>query len=133
LREDIEKQQMLETAGAQRKVDDEINKLHLLEDRNKTCWKKIHEHRSNGCFNAQELELYYRYSKKLESEIEKQKEKLADARNEFDKCRKELISASKDRKVLEKLKERKFTHHKSLVDKKEQNLIDELSVLNHSR
>ncbi len=62
----------------------------------------------------------------LESDLEKQRQKVTD-KTEL------LLKACKERKVLEKLRERQNNVYRKYLDKKETTMLDEIAVLYHER
>lgn len=76
----------------------------------------------------------------FEYRIDLVKQQLEDHRSDLEKQqaqvsikRQQLVKASKDRKVMEKLKEQQNTAHARYLDKKEMAMLDEIAVLSHER
>jgi flagellar FliJ protein len=60
------------------------------------------------------------------AELEKQRLQVA-------KKRQQLVKASKDRKIIEKLEEQQNAAYKKYLEKKEAGMLDEIAVLSHER
>ena len=88
------------------------NKLHALEKKG---------------IDLQEINFYYRYFQSLEGQISYQNRMIGIAREEMEKRRSILVEAVKERRILERLKERKFEQYLFEAGKEEQFTIDEIS------
>lgn len=64
--------------------------------------------------------------KELNNALSKQQEETKSQRDQ-------LIKASQDKKILEKLKQQKNTAYKNYLDKKEATILDEIAVLSHNK
>ena len=87
--------------------------------------------RNGGSMKASEMLAYSRYSEKLAADIRRQQlaiEKLAQLVIEH---RDKLIDISKDKKVLERLKEKKYEEFRKKLRSMEQKFMDEVSVRNY--
>lgn len=79
------------------------------------------------------LNLYENYMDALEEGILKQKDILEKVENESEKKRTALLSALKDRKIIERLKEREEANYLAWINKREQRLVDDISVIRYKR
>jgi flagellar FliJ protein len=73
------------------------------------------------------------YGALLEERIEKQSGKVQSAMEEMDKKRVKFEESQKDRKVLEKLREKALEEYLELQDKAEQNRNDEFALYGYVR
>ena len=71
------------------------------------------------------------YLLQLNAQIEKGEERVLDADTEVENKLEHLIEASKNKKVVEKLRERKLGEHKILEKKVERKQADEIANLNN--
>ena len=78
------------------------------------------------------MKLYYRYLRKLESDIRTQEQNVNVVEKEMEIHRLVLLDATKDRKVLENLKENKYKSYITDLIKKEQAVIDDVAIFNFS-
>jgi flagellar FliJ protein len=83
--------------------------------------------------NSSALLLYINYLNQLSADIKQQQIKIRHLEEQTGQKREELLDAMKNRKALEKLKEKKATEHKDLLNKKEQAFLDEIGVRRHGR
>ncbi len=77
---------------------------------------------------ASTLILYTRYITCLESDITKQKIKLTETKHLLSNKTKELVEAMRDRKMIEKLKEKRLKLFKQEIIRTEQDFMDEVAV-----
>jgi flagellar FliJ protein len=61
-----------------------------------------------------------------QDELEKQQAQI-------EKIREQLVKASKERKIMEKLREQQNAAHAKYLERKETNMLDEIAVLSHGR
>ena len=75
-----------------------------------------------------EIKLYFDYLDALEEKIKVQRRIIQECQDKVDKKIIELIDAVKKRKILEVVKERRYTEYKRDMNSKEQRLMDEIGV-----
>jgi len=80
--------------------------------------------------NMEELLLYYDYLEHLRNNILYQIQTIKDIIVNIERKREELIEASKERKIIEKLKENQYQKFKECVERWETKLIDEMGTVN---
>lgn len=73
------------------------------------------------------------YKQNLENQIDVQKQRIEETSNELEDMRLDLISAQKDRKIMEKLKEKDFTLYKNNLKAMEQKELDEMAIQRHTK
>ena len=69
----------------------------------------------------------------IKQQLEEQRIDLEKQQAQVSMKRQQLVKASKDRKVMEKLKEQQNAAYASFLDKKEMAMLDEIAVLSHER
>ena len=72
------------------------------------------------------IDLVKEQTARRKTELEKQQIQVAQKRQQ-------LIKASKDRKIIEKLEEQQNAAYKQYIEKKEAGMLDEIAVLSHER
>lgn len=72
------------------------------------------------------IDLVKEQTARRKTELEKQQVQVAQKRQQ-------LIKASKDRKIIEKLEEQQNAAYKQYIEKKEAGMLDEIAVLSHER
>ena len=104
-RKRIEDQKQQVVAVRQRAWDDARHELDRLNDEFRANARDLRErHRELG---VEELRLHYAHLQFLDRTIDSQIKVLAERQVALDRARKDLIAASKNRKVVDKLKERR--------------------------
>ena len=73
------------------------------------------------------------YKQNLENQINVQNERIEGTSIELEEMRLELISAQKDRKIMEKLKEKDFTLYTNNLKAIEQKELDEIAIQKYKR
>lgn len=126
-KEEIERQRMLDLGKAKKRVSAEDRKLEQLWQKDGEYRKQIEEKEKEYIINPVEMDLYYRYLKKLGIDMESQKERIQAAKSKMEATRQILLAATKERKILEKLKEKKYFAYATEIARKEQFNLDDLA------
>ena len=123
-RESLEKSSMEKFATVQNELNHEKYILNEL-------YKEFEAIKEKGlkCKNINELKQVQFYKQDIEDKIEMQKEIIEKKSEELEAMRLELVEAQKDRKIMEKLKERDYTDYQNEVKAVEQKQLDEMAVL----
>lgn len=121
----------------------ELAEVRLLFDREKAVLDKLRSRLSDlqaelrikqqTSFTAPEAVSYSAFIDRVEREIEVQTIKLTDIASEVRRAQERLVEASKDKKILEKLHDKRYEEYKIESDKAEQVLIDEMATMRHNR
>mgnify|MGYP006278706827 CR=1 FL=1 len=90
--------------------------------------KRIKEKKDNLSMasRVKDLKIYNEYLNQIKDEIRKQKKQVDKAKMEAEVAKEKLITASKDKKAFEKLKEKDYEKFKDKIKKKEENQVDEI-------
>lgn len=125
-RSDIEKEKMESFGRLQRSLKEEQDKL-------KELLLEIQEAKLNSMsqMDIYKLQQYNRYKESIEEKIIYQEKAILELKNSLEDNRLELITAQKDRSIMEKLKERDFSNYKKNIDYQEQKELDEIAVLRY--
>ena len=83
--------------------------------------------------NIHELKQQYLFKQSLEEKIEKQIRLIDEIRAKLEELRLELLEAQKNRKIMEKLKEKDYAAFKEELMNKEQKELDEMAVLKYGQ
>jgi len=78
--------------------------------------------------SASDILLYTDYLQQVTKEIENQWEKILETEKSVDQKREELIGAMKNRKTIDRLREKGFKAHVQELSKKEQDLMNEAAI-----
>lgn len=81
--------------------------------------------------NINELRVQHLYKQKIDEKIELQNELIDKTSETLEEVRLELVAAQKDRKIMEKLKEKDFTIYMDDMKVVEQKQLDEMAVLKY--
>lgn len=109
-------------------------KVKLMECRKaKDIWAEELRERQKEGITASESVLYLGFSRILSKNIEKQRERVAELERKMEAKRQDLNEAVKNRKALEKLKEKKEKAYLEEVYKAEQKLVNEISTSRFGR
>lgn len=131
-RRHIEETCQRELAAALAELADEKTSLARLEA-SRDRYRQELQQKLKSSVTASEMLLFQRYLDRLSLDIASQKIKADAAAQLSEKKRTELIAALKNRKVLEKLKEKQTAAAARTALKQEQGLINEVAVTRHVR
>ncbi|MDI6703075.1 MAG: flagellar export protein FliJ [bacterium] len=132
IKERKEEQLKGELANVKREYEEEEEILHSLERSHSIYLDRLRRHQLNT-ISIQEVRWYQTYLSKLVNDISSQSQKLEDLLRRIDELKEKLIEVSKERRVLEKLKERKWDEFKHEVEYLEQETLDEIGTSRHIR
>jgi flagellar FliJ protein len=124
---EIEKMRKQEFASAKREFEHADDRLR----REKEHMENLSEefcHRQGELESIQELRMYVDFLARKRVDIKNQKERLDQLGNIVNDLRAFLLDATKDKKVLESLKEQKAKEFKLMIEHKEQTFMDEISI-----
>ncbi|WP_168198283.1 flagellar export protein FliJ [Crassaminicella thermophila] len=120
--EDIIKRKLNE---AQIKFEEAKKQLDILEDNKKKYQESINLNVKKGV-DIGYLRMHDLFLMNLKREIRKQIEVIEVCKDEVNKCRMELMKASKEKRIFEKLKEKERENFHYIEKKEEDSLIDQL-------
>lgn len=113
-------------ARATRELENQKACLEDLESKNYGSMNSLNAEVDEGV-PVYRIRIYNNYLSLLKNKITNQKENVNNAERDVDINRESLIKAMQERKVLEKLKEKKFDEYIKEQNKAEQLIIDELN------
>jgi len=127
----VEEHRKRELAGARRRQEEEEELLRLyMEEREafQDRWAGGPEEASLGEFWQRDL-----YLQVLDARIHGQEERVVRAAAEVKECRDLVREATRERKVLDRLKARKQAVHDYLAGREEQDRLDDMAVIAFNR
>lgn len=127
-RENIEKTSMEKFAIAQNELIQEKQLLEHLHIEHESI-----KQRSLSYKNINELQQSQLYKRSIEEKIQGQVQVIQAKNDELERLRHELIDAQKDRKIMEKLKEKDFHNYNESMKAEDQKNLDEIAVLKYKR
>ena len=130
-REDVKKRELGVKMGHLRREEDRMDELEASG----RSHDQSREEKGVGRITVRGLMRDFFYARHLEKKQEDQQVLVEQAREDMEGKREELVDASKDKKVLERLKEKKHVEWNKKALKEEQALIDETASqrYNHNR
>ncbi|PAB61271.1 flagellar export protein FliJ [Anaeromicrobium sediminis] len=112
-------------AGAQKELDIQKNKLNSLVDEKNNCIGTISNSVKEGT-NVIFLQQYNSYMNNLSTNIEKKEKDIQVCKGIVNEKREELVKAVKERKIMEKFKEKEREKFVEWEKRQEVLLVDEL-------
>jgi len=83
--------------------------------------------------NVNEMKMHLLYREKLKNQLNSQKKKVDEIETKLEDARGNLIEARKDRKILEKLKEKDKEKFDAEQASREQKELDDLSIMKYAK
>ena len=131
-RREVEKARKQELAVAHSEFENATRRLKSEEEKAERLARELKEKETAGIL-ALEFQLYAEFSRKQSSEIRTQREVVSTLNEEVEEKREILLSAAKDKKVLESFKDKTNAAHRLEVAAKERNFLDEIAIQGNSR
>jgi len=126
-RREIERMRKLEFADAKKELDHAHDKLNEEENATADTAEQFIKCQSE-LSNIEEMRRYADFFAKKREDIKRQKVRVEQLGVVLDERRETLIDATKDKKVLETMKEKKAREFRIGMEQKEQAFMDEISV-----
>ena len=120
VRERRERERMQRLAEAQLALQGALERLTALERERDVGVLTVRER--HGQLDLEELQAYYSHLEHLAGEIALQRERVAAARGQVDAARADLVAASTEKRVVERLRERRyesFRHEERLAEQRQ--------------
>ena len=108
-----------------KRLEEEKDRLFDLRNKQKEMGKIFKEKTSQG-IAVNELKLLVNYIDYYKRGIKEQKTRIKMAEDYVSTCREELISATQEKKMIEKLREIDYSKYLYTEQKKEEKLVDDL-------
>lgn len=131
-RKRIEEGFQIELSLIQRELENARQEL-LSSQQEKTHYEEELAERESREVNLHESILYRDYLRGIRKKIEEQRGRVATIKIKFDKKQEELLTATKNRKVLEKVKEKHANEFIQELEKKERAFVDEVGIRRYQR
>ena len=106
---------------------DEKKKLKDYEEVRNNLLVKLQQKQRESIIVSENL-LYLDFLVRLASDLDKQRDKVLDVEKKFDRKRDDLIASIKERKTLEKLKEKQLNVYNHKLMKNEQDFMNETGI-----
>ena len=131
-RKRVEEGIQIELSDVQRKLEEE-KQLLISYREEKNFYEEELARREEREIDVEEGILYRDYLKGMRAKIKKQEEIVARMRVELDKKREELLALTKNRKILEKVKEKDWEKFARDLARREGMFIDEVGIRGYLR
>jgi len=131
-RKRVEEGIQIELSDVQRKLEEE-KQLLISYREEKNFYEEELARREEREIDVEEGILYRDYLKGMRAKIKKQEEIVARMRVELDKKREELLALTKNRKILEKVKEKDWEKFARDLARREGIFIDEVGIRGYQR
>ncbi|MBL0732503.1 MAG: flagellar export protein FliJ [Desulfosarcina sp.] len=131
-RKSIEESLQKELADLQRLLQEEMNRKMDFEKEREKVMTELERKRSTGITAGDHL-IYHDFVQRLASNIDQQDQRLFEVGKKIENKRIVLLEAVKNRKALEKLKEKGLEAYARKIAQKEQFFINEVAVNNFAR
>ncbi|MBV8727406.1 MAG: flagellar export protein FliJ [Candidatus Eremiobacteraeota bacterium] len=119
----IEEERQQELAVLKRALNEETVRLAALHNEFRTYSNRLR--REHSAMNVEDLRLHYAHLEFLDRAITEQEAVVAQKKVEHEAGRVRLVEASRDKKALEKLRERRREAHMLEQDRAEQRELDD--------
>ncbi len=116
----------------QQKLSDQELKLHQLSEDLKQADEEQREKLKKGSKVA-ELLLRHQWQRSLRTRIRGQQKEVEKQEVQVEKAREVLVDVSREKKVLEKLRDRRFEEHQTQLKHETQNQLDDIGARLHRR
>lgn len=130
LKKQIESNLKNELGKAVQELERQKKKLKDIELKRAAYYQEINAKSSSGV-SVGKLKEFSSYISLLNEKIEYQKNNVKCAQKSVDKYREQLIVAVQERKMMEKLREKKFEEFMKEQQRDEQKIIDEIASFNY--
>ena len=132
LRRELEKVRKQELAAARNEFDTATKRLRNEEEKAEKLSRELEEKETAGIM-ALELQLYAEFSRKQSSDIKAQREVVTDLDHKVTEKRENLLSAAKEKKVLETFKDKTIAAQQQERAARERTFLDEIATQGNSR
>lgn len=102
--------------------------LEAMLDRLEEQIEEYNTRKLKPSMTASDLMNFSHYTEKLLTDIQHQKKTIEDLAEKVRQHREKLIEITKDKKILERLKERRYEEYRKKLRSMEQKFMDELSI-----
>lgn len=109
-------------------VVDERKKLGDFKKARKDLSRELQNRQKKSATMSETL-LYVRFIDQLSKRVDMQKERIIEAEKDVELKREDLVGAMKNRKVIEKLKEKGWETYKHNMLRKEENFMNEMAAV----
>lgn len=114
-------------AQAQRNLEEALDKLSTLLARRERTEEDLQQCQLQST-TGQQITVYLKFLQKLAGDIEQQQATVAGFRHGCELAREEVLEAMKQRKILDKLKEKEWKRYLDNLNHEEEKFIGEMAI-----
>ena len=107
--------------------------LDKLKIQQLESWTEFREKQATGLIEVLDFQMWYNFLHFLKNEIEKQEEIIIEIKKDVAIALKNMETAMKNRKTVEKLKEKRFEQYKFELLAEEQKILDEIAITRYQK
>ena len=133
LKKKVEDDRKTALARAKEDLEQKESTLVNLCGHQEACQDRMGSQAANGNLDVSQKLIYYAYMEKLAEDIATHAHAVEHCREDVETKRDLLLESSREKKTLEKLKDRMRARYVSEAKKSEQNALDETAVQFHRR
>lgn len=121
-------------AETEEMIKTEESRISYLEAVHKESMLELKKKQEED-MSSLEIDIYYTFIAQTTKEIEKWRRVLSKLKNQYEIKKAELISAFKDKRIMETMKEKMDKGYNNMIKKEDQKALDEISMgkYNHAR
>ncbi|MBI5747384.1 MAG: flagellar export protein FliJ [Nitrospirae bacterium] len=121
-------------AETEKMIKTEESRISYLEAVHKESMRELKKKQEED-MSSLEIDIYYTFIAQTTKEIEKWRRVLSKLKNQYEIKKAELISAFKDKRIMETMKEKMDEGYNNMIKKEDQKVLDEISMgkYNHGR
>lgn len=121
-------------AETEKMIKTEESRISYLEAVHKESMRELKKKQEEN-MSSLEIDIYYTFIAQTTKEIEKWRRVLNQLKNQYEIKKAELISAFKDKRIMETMKEKMDEGYNNMIKKEDQKVLDEISMgkYNHGR
>ena len=120
-----EKQKSIELAQLFMELERQKSELKSLNFELESVQQEVFA-KTVGGSPAKEILEYQRYIEKLQQDIQLQKKSIADLEEKIEQTQASLLKLNKEKKILERLREKRYLKYLQEQNREEQKLLDEM-------
>ena len=128
----LEEKKQRDMAETEAMIKTEESRISYLEAVNKESMLELKK-RQEKDMSSLEIDIYYTFIAQTTMEIEKWKRVLNQLKNQYETKKAELISAFKDRRIMETMKEKMDEGYNNMIKKEDQKVLDEISMCKYNQ
>ena len=131
-RQTLENRAQERLVRAREEVERLVRDMQLQQNRLRELSRELEDRKGQG-MHIREILVYQNHMRRLRNEIAHKEQELQSARQRVARKERELYRASRDRKLLDKLKEKQDARYARYLEDKEKKELDEVAVLFHQK